>query len=397
MNTDAPRVLLVMPEPRVLRAAVAAGLEPWSVGDPAWSAAVDARPGTLEARHPTVRVRDGETLHSVLTRTARAHAIGHILYAGDEEAVHLSVERAAAELSPARAGPVRTLRDPRAMRRVLNQGGVSVVRAEPAPTVAAVRSLAARHSGPLVVKSPGAPGATLLRDGDDLDRWAAAAPAGPHLVEEYLPGPRISVDTLSREGMHTVTAMTAHHRRGAELLYPAPLSEEERAGVRSVVRALLDLAGFETGPAHTRVVVTPDGPRIAAATPRLAPPPVRCLVRAATGRPPDEDVLATLAGAAPPHHPTPDGSLALGRLPLPGAAPEVTAILDDLGHSPHVRDVRGVPATGRRPEHVRLIVRGRTAREAAERLARLRRRWELRLRDAESRSSGGGIETGTGR
>lgn len=62
------------------------------------------------------------------------------------------------------------------------------------------------------------------------------------------------VETTTGGGMHRVVAISPAAQRG----------EEQLAAVRSVVRALLDLAGHQEGSACTEVALTADGPRIVA-------------------------------------------------------------------------------------------------------------------------------------
>ncbi|MFF4799854.1 acetyl-CoA carboxylase biotin carboxylase subunit family protein [Streptomyces sp. NPDC001351] len=365
------RVLLLCPDARVREAAAGAGFETWSVESPGGG----RRAG---GRTVSVDLDDADALHSALVRTARAHGIGHILYLGEAEVLHRAAERALHAVAPERAEPLRRLGDPALMRRMLNQSRVSVVRAEPATTAQAVRALVEDFPLPVAVKTGPASRTAFIRSRDDLDRWLAEAPAGPHLVEELLTGPRVSVDTLTCEGMHEVTGMTARRHADALLLHPAALSEADRAGIRAAVRALLDLAGLQCGPAHTEVVVTENGPRIAAAKARLGAQPLRRLLRASTGRAPEEDVLSALAGS-PRRRPAPGRPAALARLPLCRPEGDLAAALTGIGGMRHVDDVRVVAADADSPEHVQVIVHGATHQELDERLAAVRRRWAERF------------------
>ncbi|RPF35121.1 acetyl-CoA carboxylase biotin carboxylase subunit family protein [Streptomyces sp. TLI_185] len=365
------RILLLCPDARLREAAAGTGFDAWSVeglGDTPRSA----------GRTVAVDLDDADALHSALVRTAHAHGIGHILYLGEAEVLHRAAERALHAVAPERAEPLRRLGDPALMRRMLNQSRVSVVRAEPATTAQAVRALVEDFPLPVAVKAGPASRTAVIRSKEELDRWLAGAPAGPHLVEELLTGPRISVDTLTCEGMHEVTGMTARQDAGAVLLHPAALSEADRAGIRAAVRALLDLAGLQSGPAHTEVVVTENGPRIAASKARLGAQPIRRLVRASTGRAPEEDVLSALAGS-PRRHPAPGRPAALARLPLCHPGPDLAALLTGIVGMRHVDDVRVVAADADTPEHVQVIVHGATHQELDERLATVRRRWADRV------------------
>ncbi|MFI7408751.1 acetyl-CoA carboxylase biotin carboxylase subunit family protein [Streptomyces sp. NPDC049627] len=366
-NAQRERVLLVEPEDEVVDAAAAVGLEVRSV--PA-----------EESGQSSVRTEGGDALRSLLRDRAVEYGIEHILYFGRSEAVQRAVEAALVDLSPRRAEVVRRLGDPVAMRRILNESRVSVVSAMPAESTDGVRALAERCALPLVVKRGSDPRAvTVVRDRADLDEWTAGAQAGPYLVEEFLTGPEVSVETLTCAGMHEVVGMTALRSAapaGADLLYPAPLSDADRAGVRATVRSLLDLVGYESGLAHTQVVLTESGPRIASARARPSGPAVRLLMRVATGRHPGEDVLAALAGRTP-RKPDAARFAALATLALPAGGPEPAARLDGVRTLAHVREV-GVVDTeaGSGGRAVRLVVDGASPEEVAERLTAVRRQWD---------------------
>lgn len=98
--------------------------------------------------------------------------------------------------------------------------------------------------------------------------WAAAATTGPILAEEYLDGPEYSVESFSLEGRHEIVMITekvtTELPRFIEVGHQAParLAEPVREQVVELVTALLDLIGQRTGPAHTEIRLTADGPRV---------------------------------------------------------------------------------------------------------------------------------------
>ncbi|WP_327430545.1 MULTISPECIES: hypothetical protein [unclassified Streptomyces] len=105
-----------------------------------------------------------------------------------------------------------------------------------------------------------------LQDLSTVERWAERVSAGgrpePYTSPETLEGPEFSVDTETVEGMHSVAAITDWPPHGNSA--PAELDDASRAALRSLVRSLLDLAGHESGPARTHVVLAPGGPRVVA-------------------------------------------------------------------------------------------------------------------------------------
>ncbi|WP_371644597.1 ATP-grasp domain-containing protein [Streptomyces sp. NBC_00597] len=88
------------------------------------------------------------------------------------------------------------------------------------------------------------------------------------LVQEYLEGPELAVEAVSRGGRHRILGWTrripgpgtATTATGYDL--PVALAAGTAEAVRALVRGVLDLAGHRDGPSHTEVVLTPHGPRL---------------------------------------------------------------------------------------------------------------------------------------
>ncbi len=106
----------------------------------------------------------------------------------------------------------------------------------------------------------------------EAEQWAVQVAKhgrrGPYLADRQPPpGPAFSVETMTREGMHEVVAISRiTHEPSRGTTRPAELAKTEAAQVRSLVRALLDLAGHEAGRATTHVVLTTTGPHIVSCT-----------------------------------------------------------------------------------------------------------------------------------
>ncbi|MFE9453580.1 hypothetical protein [Streptomyces sp. NPDC006739] len=171
---------------------------------------------------------------------------------------------------------------------------------------------------------------------------------------------RLSVETLTVHGMHQTVGITAATAYG--LIHPAPLTDDTAAEVRAVVTALLDLAGYQFGPAHTRVSLTSRGPVITACRAALADDPVPALVKVAGG-------FDLAAGAIE----VLEGRLVDAVRPNRFAA---AAVLDEpwrlesaeIGALPHVRSV--LPPRNGSPGH--LVIHADSPEAAAERVAVLR-------------------------
>lgn len=340
------RLLMVMPYHQLVRKAVAAGFRVWSIWDPALQ-----EPPYLDEveRHSEQLLladfSDETALRALIAETARAHDVDLVLHLGSEASMGpVAAEAEALGLAPNPAEAVRSLNDKAAMRRMLNAAGLSPVEARRASTVGEVREVLRDAVLPVIVKPAalaGSRGVALIRCPEDVDEWAervrAGSLAGPYLVEDFLDGPEFSVETLSAGGVHTVVGITAKRTSGAPgfvetgHVFPAPLPAADRAAVERLVTALLDLAGYAFGPAHTEVILTAAGPRIVESQARLGGDRIPLLIETATGFDIESWIFRALAGepVAPPA-PHRYAAIEFFRLPpgrLESAAPaaEVTA------------------------------------------------------------------------
>ncbi|MGW2646738.1 hypothetical protein ACWC2T_17885 [Streptomyces sp. NPDC001393] len=193
----------------------------------------------------------------------------------------------------------------------------------------------------------------LLADPAAVQRLVRDNRLSPDDAEPAAGTTRLSVETLSVHGMHQAVGITARMPYG--LLHPAPLTEDTAAEVRAVVTALLDLTGYQYGPAHTSVVLTPRGPVITGCRAGLAGDPVPELFKVAGGFDLAAGAMEVLAGRLvdavrpgryaaaavlnPPwrlepaevgvlphvHHVVPPDSLGPGHLVVHADSPEVAA------------------------------------------------------------------------
>lgn len=145
-----------------------------------------------------------------------------------------------------------------------------------------------RDWGPdLVVKprdSRGARGVTRLSQSADsvwsFDEALAESPTGRVIVEEFLPGPQVSTESLLFDD-HAVTP--GFSDRNYELLeelapyiienggeMPTRLSEQDRRSVTDVAVAAARALGVQRGTAKGDMVLTPDGPKVIEIAPRLS-------------------------------------------------------------------------------------------------------------------------------
>lgn len=149
-----------------------------------------------------------------------------------------------------------------------------------------------------------------------VDRQAAAdaylysrqfSRSGDIVVEEYMRGPEISVETLSIDGECHIIQITDKMTTGAPHFVemghtqPTQLSPELQKQVAQVTAAANQAIGIQNGPSHTEIIITDEGPKIVelgarlggdCITTHLVPLStgvnmVECCIRIALGEKPD--------------------------------------------------------------------------------------------------------------
>lgn len=157
----------------------------------------------------------------------------------------------------------------------------------------------------------GSRGVDLLKDDSDLDvaydYTAGYSRGGEIVVEEFMEGPEVSVETLAVDGSIRVIQITDKLTTGAPYFVemghsqPSQLSEETRERIAEVAIAANKAIGIQNGPSHTEIKVTKDGPKIVelgarlggdCITSHLVPlstgvDMVECIIRIALGEKPD--------------------------------------------------------------------------------------------------------------
>lgn len=91
---------------------------------------------------------------------------------------------------------------------------------------------------------------------------------GEILIEEYITGPEVSVESITINGKTNIIAITDKNTTGSPYFVelghsiPSSLSEEIQENIKKVTIAAIDALGIEVGPSHTEIKVTDEGPKI---------------------------------------------------------------------------------------------------------------------------------------
>lgn len=119
--------------------------------------------------------------------------------------------------------------------------------------------------------------------------WDAlvAAGIGSVIVEEYLDGPVVSVDSFSYQGRHLPIGYSEYRMNDKfvewEVSTPSRVAMPYLQELRALTPKLLDAVGLTEGPSHSEFVLTENGPRVLESHARLAGSGAPELVRRAFG------------------------------------------------------------------------------------------------------------------
>jgi biotin carboxylase len=213
---------------------------------------------------------------------------------------------------------------------------------------------------------------------------------GVVLLEEFLRGEEVSVETCSVRGKTTVIGVTDKSLTGypgfieTGLMHPADLPPETARSLGEFATAALAAVGYGHGLAHTEIKLTASGPRVVEINPRMGGSYLFDLIRLTTGLDPFELLFDLSLDRDPDLVPRRTGiSSAALRFLLPPCAGRIRAIdgveaiaADPAVHRITVDDVVGKEVREPRDNndfigHILATDReGRRAREFAEGAAR---------------------------
>ncbi|MGN1370633.1 MAG: ATP-grasp domain-containing protein [Aristaeellaceae bacterium] len=164
------------------------------------------------------------------------------------------------------------------MREALAAGNVPIPEFHRVRTEDAYREAIAFFEEKCIVKpadNSGSRGVYLINNVRDEKQVAEAyahskqySRSGEIVVEEYMEGPEVSVETMSVDGVCHVVQITDKLTTGAPYFVemghnqPSMLSEEVKEDIRRVAIAANRAIGIQNGPSHTEIKVTKQGAKI---------------------------------------------------------------------------------------------------------------------------------------
>ena len=264
-----------------------------------------------------VPMADADQAIAAARQLAERHRLSALL-TYDETAVELAATigliLGLPYLSPACA---RRCRDKLAMREALAAAGVPSARSIAVASLAEAETAAAAVGYPLILKPrslAGSIGVVRVDSPADLaaafEMTASASLPNFHsvvgvLLEEYLDGPEVSVESVVLDGQVTVVAITRKEvgfppyfeEIGHVVSAADPLPDE--SAVRAVAMAAHEALGITRGVTHTEIKLTRRGPRIVEVNARLGGDLIPHLVHLATGIDLAAAALDVAAGRSP--------------------------------------------------------------------------------------------------
>lgn len=204
-----------------------------------------------------------------------------------------------------------------AMREALRDGGVPIPKFFKVSDKAAYEAAVAQFTSAFIVKSAdnsGSRGIVLVENVNDTKAVAEAyeysheySRNGDVVVEEYMRGPEVSVETLTVDGECHIIQITDKLTTGAPHFVemghsqPTQLCSKTVERIKWITQAANKAVGITNGPSHTEIIVTEEGPKIVelgarlggdCITTHLVPlstgvDMVECCIRIALGEKPD--------------------------------------------------------------------------------------------------------------
>lgn len=213
---------------------------------------------------------------------------------------------------------VQNTRDKARMRTVLARAGLAQVRYAACRDVTEGREFLESVGGPIIVKPILGTASDGVSRVDSPDQLAAAfALAGQArsfggvLCEELVPGPEVSVEGFSVDGVFTLVAVTdkVTDERFLEVGHsqPSAHSASDQQAIAAFVAAALHALGVGEGVSHTEVKLTPAGPVLIETHTRMGGGNIHLLTRRTTGIDLADLTVGFALGEKPQLQPLPTG------------------------------------------------------------------------------------------
>jgi biotin carboxylase len=161
--------------------------------------------------------------------------------------------------------------DKKTMRECLKKAGLDNTPQMAVTNIEQVCKFAIQYGYPLILKpidSTGSKGVSRINcDSDILAAFGKLEPGSLAIVEKFIVGKELSIESFSENGQHQVIAITEKFKDPDNFIeighvVPAPINEVQRQQVSTYVQNVLQCLEVIDGPTHTEVILTEHGPVI---------------------------------------------------------------------------------------------------------------------------------------
>jgi len=257
-----------------------------------------------------------------------------------------------------------------AMRQALQDYGVPIPKFFKVSNAEQYRQAVAQMPGAFMVKpadNSGSRGIIKVEDPQNVADVEAAysysrgfSRGGDVVVEEYMQGSEVSVETLTVDGVCHVIQITDKLTTGAPYFVemghsqPTAHSSEVAEKIRQVAIAANRAVGIQNGPSHTEIMVTADGPKVVELGARLGGDCITThLVPLSTGVDMVECCIRIALGQTPQLEPTLQRGSAIRYFSqTPGVVRAITG-LEEAEKMPEIRQISIVHGVGQTVEQIR--------------------------------------------
>ncbi|WP_406482001.1 ATP-grasp domain-containing protein [Streptomyces platensis] len=189
---------------------------------------------------------------------------------------------------------VRAIKNKVLTRQAMDRAGISPVLHRVVVSEAELLGFLAEVDGKIILKpidSTGSLSTLPIEDEQQARRAWALYVADGHtegLVEEFLEGPEVTLESFSVDGKHHPVGIDEYLQAPGQAveigdLFPGRVSAENQDGMIRLTSALLDAVGLVEGPSHTEFILTDKGPRILETHCRIGGGAINELVKRAYG------------------------------------------------------------------------------------------------------------------
>jgi D-alanine-D-alanine ligase-like ATP-grasp enzyme len=210
---------------------------------------------------------------------------------------------------------IKIMNDKYETRKYLNEKNISSVKFN-SVTFENIDAVRKEFEFPFILKPTnmsGSRGVLLCEKESDIEDWKEYINSydgeySSFILEEYLIGQEVSVESISYNGVHYIQGVTDKIKTNppyfVELghIFPSQLEEGLQSEIKDLVINILNQLEYQFGPVHTEVIITSEGPKIVEFNTRLAGDNIPKLIEYSTEKSPQSLIVDMFNGEEPYPH-----------------------------------------------------------------------------------------------